>query len=180
MKIRRVVVSSDANGQGTVVSDGPAPRSEAFNSYPGFAASLLWSLPPAPDVGASVAVRDTTPQARFVPGPGGTCVMIVTFPPDSVMFRADFDPAAFGAECAARLPGLAEAFEPDSPGMHTTDSIDYDVVLDGQITLDLGDGREVALGRHDVCVQHGVRHAWRNRSDRPATMLFVLVGATRC
>ena len=179
MKVRRVVVSSDANGHGVVLSDGPAPRSMAFKSYPGYSTSLLWCSQPEPVVGTAVPVRDTTPNAEFVPGPGGTCLMFVTFPPDSVMSRADFDPALFGAECAANLPGLAETFEPESPGMHTTESIDYDVVLDGEITLDLGQGREVTLGRNDVCVQHGARHAWRNKSERPATMLFMLLGATR-
>lgn len=179
MSHRRVVVLADATGQGVVASDGPAPRTEVFQSVPGMVSSLMWCSPPGAEVGAGAAATDTTPQARFVPGPGGTCLMIVTIPPDSVMTRADFDAAAFGAECAARLPGLAETFDPEVPGMHTTDTIDYDVVLDGEITLDLGEGREVTLGRHDVCVQHGVRHAWRNRSDRPVTMLFVLVGAAR-
>jgi uncharacterized cupin superfamily protein len=105
--------------------------------------------------------------------------MIVVFPPDAVMMRAEFDAAAFGAEFAQRIPGLAEKFEPEHPGMHTTDSIDYDVVLDGEITLELDDGVQVPLRRHDVVVQHGNRHAWRNLSERPATMLFVLVGAPR-
>jgi mannose-6-phosphate isomerase-like protein (cupin superfamily) len=116
---------------------------------------------------------------KFVPGPGETRLMFVTFPPDAVMMRADFDPAAFGAEFAQNAPGLAERFEMDSPGMHTTDSIDYDVVLEGEIVLELDGGKEVLLKAHDVCVQHGTRHAWRNRSDKPATMLFVLVGASR-
>lgn len=59
------------------------------------------------------------------------------------------------------------------------DSVDYDVVLEGEITLELDDGAQVLLRKHDVAVQHGNRHAWRNLSDRPATMLFVLVGAKR-
>jgi len=93
--------------------------------------------------------------------------------------RADFDPAAFGAEFAQNAPGLAERFEMENPGMHTTDSIDYDVVLEGEIVLELDDGKEVTLRPHDVVVQNGTRHAWRNRSDKPAKMLFVLVGASR-
>jgi uncharacterized cupin superfamily protein len=95
------------------------------------------------------------------------------------MMRADFDPAAFGAEFAANAPGLAERFEMDHPGMHTTDSIDYDVVLEGELVLELDDGKEVTLRAHDVVVQNGTRHAWRNRSDKPAKMLFVLLGAPR-
>ncbi|HSV34169.1 MAG TPA: cupin domain-containing protein [Ramlibacter sp.] len=179
MQIRRVVASNGADGKSAVQSDGFAPRAAQYQSVPGFASAVLWSTPAAPAVGASVPAVDATPEVTFVPGPGETRLLMVTFPPDSVMMRADFDPAAFGAEFAQKAPGLAERFEMDSPGMHTTDSIDYDVVLDGEITLELDGGKEVALKRHDVCVQHGTRHAWRNKSDKPATMLFVLVGATR-
>ena len=179
MKVRRVVVSNGADGKGGVQSDGEAPRAVDYHSAPGFASALLWSTLASPAVGASVPAADATPEVKFVPGPGETRLMMVSFPPDSVMMRADFDPAAFGAEFAQNAPGLAERFEMDHPGMHTTDSIDYDVVLEGEITLELDDGKEVLLRRHDVCVQHGTRHAWRNRTDKPATMLFVLVGATR-
>jgi mannose-6-phosphate isomerase-like protein (cupin superfamily) len=179
MKVRRVVVSNGADGKGAVQSDGFAPRAVQYKSVPGFASALLWSTPGAPAVGASVPAVDATPEVKFVPGPGETRLMFVTFPPDAVMMRADFDPAAFGAEFAQNAPGLAERFEMDSPGMHTTDSIDYDVVLEGEIVLELDGGKEVLLKAHDVCVQHGTRHAWRNRSDKPATMLFVLVGASR-
>lgn len=178
MQVRRVVTGIGPEGRSGIVSDGPAPRSAQYASVPGFASALLWSSPAAPRVGSG-AVKDETPQVSFVPGPGETRLMFVTFPPDSVMMRPEFDGAAFGAEFMQKAPGLAETFEMDHPGMHTTNSVDYDVVLDGEIVLELDEGREVTLRRHDVVVQHGTRHAWRNRSDRPATMLFVLIGAER-
>ena len=68
-------------------------------------------------------------------------------------------------------------FEVDSPGMHTTPTVDYDIVLDGEVWLELSDGREVKLNTGDVVVQHGARHAWRNKSDRPATIAAILIGA---
>ncbi|CAN7637519.1 cupin domain-containing protein [Variovorax sp. LjRoot178] len=178
MKIRRVVAGTGAGGKSQLFSDAAAPRSFEFDSVPGFAAALLWSTEAGDTVGRGVAT-DRSPQVGFVPAEGGTRLMFVTFPPDAVMMRADFDAAAFGAEFAARVPGLAETFEPEHPGMHTTDSIDYDVVLEGEITLELDDGVQVPLRRHDVVVQHGNRHAWRNPGDRPATMLFVLIGTPR-
>ena len=178
MKIRRVVAGTGADGKAQVLSDGAAPRSVAFTTVPGFAAALLWATEPADTVGVGTA-RDRTNEAGFTPPAGGTRVMMVRFPPDAVMMRADFDAAAFGAEAGRLVPGLAETFEPDHPGMHTTDSIDYDIVLEGEITLELDDGAQVLMRRHDVAVQHGNRHAWRNLGDQPATMLFVLVGARR-
>lgn len=178
MQVRRVVTGIGPEGRSGVVSDAAAPRSAAYRSVPGFATALVWSTPAGATVGAEGPTDDTV-QASFAPAPGETRLMIVTFPPDSVMMRSDFDGAAFGAEFAQNAPGLAETFEIDHPGMHTTNSIDYDVVLDGEIVLELDDGCEVTLRPYDVAVQHGTRHAWRNRTDKPATMLFVLVGAQR-
>ena len=178
MQVRRVVAAVGPEGRSGVVSDGPAPRAAEYKAVPGFASALIWSTPADAGVGRGVP-RDDSLHASFVPGPGETRLMFVTFPPDAVMMRSDFDPAAFGAEFARNAPGLAERFEIEHPGMHTTDSIDYDVVLDGEIVLELDDGQEVVLHPHDVVVQHGTRHAWRNRSDKPAKMLFVLVGARR-
>jgi len=178
MKVRRVVAGIGPEGRSGVVSDGPAPRAAAYQAVPGFASALIWSTPAGATVGRG-APNDDSLHASFVPGPGETRLMFVTFPPDAVMMRPDFDPVAFGAEFARNAPGLAERFEIEHPGMHTTDSIDYDVVLEGEIVIEFDDGQEVALHPHDVVVQHGTRHAWRNRSDKPAKMLFVLVGARR-
>ncbi|TAK97960.1 MAG: cupin domain-containing protein [Rhodospirillaceae bacterium] len=179
MKIRRVVAGTGADGKAKVIMDGVAPRRAEFTSVPDHAAALLWSTVADEVLSRGGNGVDRTEAVTFVPKVGESRLMIATFPPDSVMMRADVDAAAFGAEFARLLPGLAEAFEPDHPGMHTTDSIDYDIVLEGEITLELDDGKEVLLRRHDVVVQHGNRHAWRNRSDRPAIMLFVLLGARR-
>jgi len=78
-----------------------------------------------------------------------------------------------------KAPGFIRVFEPDAPGMHTTDSVDYGVLLDGEVWLELDDGREVRLAPHDLVIQNGTRHAWRNKSTRQATLLFVLIGAQR-
>lgn len=179
MQIRRVVTGTGADGKARVVTDAAAPRGFEFTTVPGFATSLVWSTSAAEVVSRGAEIADRTGEVGFVPKEGESRLMFVTFPPDAVMMRADFDGAAFGAEFGKLVPGLAETFEPDHPGMHTTDSVDYDIVLDGEITLELDDGKQVLLRKHDVAVQHGNRHAWRNLSDRPATMLFVLLGARR-
>ena len=179
MKVRRVVAGVMPNGKADFLSDQPASRNPAFKTVPGFEATLVWSTSASGKAGARTPYKDPTITANFLPGPEESRLMFVTFPPDAVMMRADFDGAAFGAEFDQLLPGLAETFEPDAPGMHTTNSIDYDVVIDGEITLELDDGKEVLLKKHDVAVQQGNRHAWRNKGDRPATVLFVLMGKHR-
>ena len=85
-------------------------------------------------------------------------------------------PTAF-AEMEEKLPGLAGHMEPDAPGMHTTATIDFEVVLDGEVWLELDDGVEVHLKPGDCVVQNGTRHAWRNRGSVPARLAVFIVGA---
>ena len=178
MQVRRIVTGHDPQGKSVIVSDGPAPRSTAFRHIPGFVTTLAWETL----AGATVPASDQDPSrtaVSWIPAPGGTNLMFITFPPESVMVAAGFDAMAAGQEMAQTLPGLAQKFEPDGCGMHTTDTVDYGVVLGGELYLELDGGVMRKLTPWDVVVQNGTRHAWRNLSDKPATMLFVLVGAQR-
>ena len=102
--------------------------------------------------------------------------MVVTFPPDDTFRSADFDPVRAAAEQRLVSPDLADLFEPDGSGMHTTPTVDYVVVLDGEIWLDLGDGEPVHLQKGDTVVQNATRHGWRNFGTVPATLAVVMVG----
>jgi len=173
----RLIVTSHRNGKSSVGLD-QSLSAKPFESVPGFDSTLIWGTAPTPSVpwdGHNVA----DDRKSVLPEVGETRLMKVTFPPDSVMMSPDFDPAAAGAEYISRLPGLAERFEPESPGMHTTDSVDYGILLEGEISLELDDGKTVALKAGDVVVQNGTRHAWRNSGAKPATLIFVLIGARR-
>lgn len=176
LAMRRVVTGHDENGSSMVALDGAAPRSDAFVHIPGMMSRLIWSTEPDPTL-PSNAADPTVSVASIVPPQSGTRFLVVTFPPDSVFFAPDFDPAAAAAENSAISPGLAELFEAD--GMHATPTIDYGIVLDGEIWLELDDGRAELLHRHDVIIQNGTRHAWRNKSERSATLAFILIGAVR-
>jgi hypothetical protein len=112
-----------------------------------------------------------------VPGPGGTILHLVTFPPSSVFMDPSFDGEAARRESLSRLPGLADHFEKEDPGMHKTNTVDYAVVFEGEIWLELDDGNTIHLERGDVFVQNGTRYAWRNKGTKPVTMLFFLNGA---
>lgn len=176
MMYRRVVTAKNAVGQSIVVSDGASPRELSLKHTPGFHAAPLWTsggTPALPFGGRDPMAANGT----LLPGPGGSTFLIMTFPPDAVMMSPDFRPDLAGAEHAAAAPGLAETFERDNPGMHTTPTLDYGVVLSGQVVLELDDGVRVPLSAGDSFVQHGARHAWRNPSDEPATIAVVLIGA---
>jgi quercetin dioxygenase-like cupin family protein len=69
--------------------------------------------------------------------------------------------------------------EMDHPGMHTTNTIDFEVVLSGRIVLELDDGAETELHPGDTVVQNGTRHRWTNPGDEPAVIAVFMVGADR-
>jgi mannose-6-phosphate isomerase-like protein (cupin superfamily) len=75
------------------------------------------------------------------------------------------------------LPGMLRYMDPSDPGMHTTDTIDFEVVLDGTVILELDDGAEVILSPGDTVVQNGTRHRWRNDGDTPARLAVFICGA---
>ena len=83
------------------------------------------------------------------------------------------------AEMNEKLPGMMNVMEPDNPGMHRTDTVDYIVVLSGEVSLELDDGETVHLSAGDCVVQNGTRHAWRNTSGATCVMAVALVGAHR-
>lgn len=81
------------------------------------------------------------------------------------------------AQARATLPGLLETMEPDNPRMHRSDTIDYVLILEGEIVLELDNGQTTTLRTGDVAIQNGTRHAWRNRSGQPVRMLVCMAGA---
>ena len=173
MGLRRVVTARDPSGASVIVSDGRPPRSHAYRTIPGLLEVLVWATDgPA----GSGSADPTLVTASYVPPPGGTRLIWLRFPPDAVFDDPSFDGAAARAEQVAVSPGLAERFEPDAPGMHATPTVDYAVVIEGTLWLELDRGVETRLGPGDVVVQNGTRHAWRNHGNQPATLLVVLVG----
>lgn len=169
MTVRRVL-ATNVDGKSCVIDDR-SDLSNAFEHVPGFDPTVLWLS--APDEGLTAAAAPKDGQ-NVLPSRGGTSLFLVTFPPDSAM-AAIKDPAAAGAEYLQRIPGLAETFEQDNSGMHRTDTLDYGIVLEGEIVCAFDEG-EVTLKAGDVIVQERTRHGWSNRTERPAKVAFVLQG----
>lgn len=172
----RRIVTGERDGKSVVVSDGQVENTHDYASVPGFRTTLAW----ASELGPTLPFDGRDPAAgiqSMLPAPNGTRVIVVQFPPDSVMAAPGFDGAAAGAEYAQYLPGLAETFDADGSGFHRTATVDYDVILSGELWLELDDGEVRHLKAGDVVIQNGTRHAWRNRTETPAVMLSVLIGA---
>jgi Cupin domain. len=170
----RRVVTENVNGKAVVRSDEPLPAYE-FKTVPGYQHTLIWTNPGIPDLSTEQRL-DRYPDS-VVPGPGGTSLHFVTFPPASVFADPSFDGEAARSEALIRLRGLADHFEKEDPAMHKTNTVDYAVVYEGEIWLELDDAKTIHLNRGDVVVQNGTRHAWRNRGAKPAPTLFFLNGA---
>jgi mannose-6-phosphate isomerase-like protein (cupin superfamily) len=170
----RRVVTLNVDGKSVVQSDEQMQAYE-FKSVPNYEHTLVWVTPSTPDLREEQ--RFDRYPASVVPGPGGTSLHFVTFPPSSVFTDPSFDGEAARREALVRLRGLADHFEEEDPAMHKTNTVDYAVVYDGEIWLELDDAKTVHLKKGDVVVQNGTRHAWRNKGTAPVTMLFFLNGA---
>lgn len=173
MEARRVVTGHDGAGKAVFVRDEKVtPVSVAL--VPGMEFHLLWGA----DEKASFPDDGSKPEApRYFPPLEGTRFAFFSVPPADAELPPDLDIGAAFAELEEKLPGLAEYVEPDNPGMHTTATIDYGVVLSGQPVLELDDGATVTLSPGDTYVQNGTRHRWSNAGDLPAVIAVVLIGA---
>jgi mannose-6-phosphate isomerase-like protein (cupin superfamily) len=176
MKLRRVITGHAVNGQPKVVIDQSMPAT-TMALLPGWEIHRLWGydeVPPAPNPGKEAS------DLRFYPErPNGVRFMQVTIPPASTPPPpANLDMAAAAAEADRLAPGLVGVFEPEEPGMHRTDTIDFILILEGRVILDLGGGQTVELGPHDTAVQNGTRHKWYNPFNEPCRLLGVLIGVS--
>ena len=173
MDVRRVVTGVNPEGKSVVVSDGPPPRSVTFELAGGTEMTDCWHLgSPPQDPGDG---GDLDRNANLVPPPGGTHWRFVEFPPQAAA-PANAEAASITAEFNEKLPDWLDHFDAARPGMHKTETIDFGIVLSGEIWLELDEG-EVHLTAGDCIVQRGTMHAWRNRSDRACIMSFVLIEA---
>ena len=175
MKVRRVVTGHMAEGKSTVMNDSEVdPITTTL--LPGFEFCRLWGGDATPTVPQNEAMEQ---PVNYFPPVGGFRLALFTVPPQSTTPHAPRDMKEALAEVDAKLPGLLSHLEPDTGGMHTTDTVDVDYILTGEVSMELDDGVEVHLTPGDTVVQNGTRHAWRNKSSEPCRMLCVLVGARR-
>jgi naringenin degradation protein FdeH len=168
---RRIVTGHDAQGRAVVLFDGESPHSFFLEKAGGLQLTEIWETrsSPADNSGARDAADH---ERRIEPVDGGSVFRIIEYPPDSVRLKT-LDPEGFFRGMGARA---ADAAARRHPGMHRTDTVDYCVVLSGEIWAVLDEG-EVLLRAGDCLVQRGTNHAWSNRSDEPCVIAFVLIAA---
>ncbi len=144
--IRRVVTGHDEGGVAKVLLDEPATN--AKHPQPGLVSTMMWCTEGAP---AAIPIGEQPEDmgARILgtaPPRNGTRFAVIDFPPGN------------------------------HPHMHRTETIDYVIVMEGEIEMDM-DASSVKLKAGDIMIQRGTNHAWANRSGKPARVAFVLVDA---
>jgi hypothetical protein len=169
----RRVVTGHRDGKSVVLSDQRRPAYK-FKTGGRFEHTCVWATNGSEEADPN-QVEERLPKWAL-PAPGGSIVHVVTFPPAAAgTAQLTNDASAVAQEYLTRLPGLAETFEHDGSQMHTTRTIDYGLMLDGELWLELDDGKTVHLNPGDIVVQQGTRHAWRNKGHHPATIVFVML-----
>ena len=170
-RVRRVLTGHDAQGRSAFIADGLAPNMKEMPSFPGLALTDLWETKGAPASNAGDADAADRP-IRLEPPNNGSIVRIVEFPPDSSRPRSADGSAGFKAIGA----GHAQDKRSSDPMMHKTSTVDYIIVLKGEIYAVMETGEKL-LRAGDVLIQRGTNHSWSVRSAEPCIIAAVLVSA---
>ena len=172
-EFKRVVTGHNQQGLAIVASNGPTPNVFPLSSVPGTVFYELWNSSTSPAVLDNASDPSSKPL-QLSPGPLGSVIRVVDIPPDSVQNAVSAeDAAAAFAEIGEPHAGTGQANSRHKL-MHRTETLDYGIVTEGEVWLVL-DEEEVHLKRGDVVVQRGTHHAWSNRTEAMARMVFILL-----
>ena len=178
---KRVLTGRDASGRSVFRASGVTPQVVRIDSNPGLTFYELYATEGVP----ALTGQEPDPmleKTKDFPGPGGTNFRLISYPPRrppgwKPPAGVTFESAL--AELDAKVPGMGRHFDREAPGMHATDTIDYGIVVRGEMILELDDGQTIQLRQGDCVVQNGTRHRWRNALAEPCIMAFISVGGRR-
>jgi len=172
-QVRRIVTGHDREGRSIVQEDGPPARVVTLGGESGTIFQEIWNTRGSPAPIDRASGEPAEPGIKLLPPAGGTRIRILDIPPD------DGTVAALPREAVRALfeaigAGHALAEDPPHPLMHRTETVDYGIVLEGEVVLILDDS-ETIVRAGEIVVQRGTSHAWANRSSSNARIVFVLV-----
>jgi mannose-6-phosphate isomerase-like protein (cupin superfamily) len=170
-RVRRVLTGHDDQGRSTFIADGPAPNVKEMSAMPGLALTDLWETKGAPASNAGAGDAADRP-VHLEPPKNGTILRIVEFPPDSAWRNRTDGKDGFKSIGAGHAQDKASA----DPMMHKTSTVDYIIVLKGEIHAVMETGEKL-LRAGDVLVQRGTNHSWSVRGNEPCIVAAVLVSA---
>lgn len=174
---RRVVTGHDHRGTAVFVSDAAPERSYLIGGPGGPTFTEVWNTRETPATIEAQAHEENETALVLAPPTGGTRIRVIDFPPESEAIRTL---SAAGAASAFTQMGGANAATASAvehaahPLMHRTQTVDYGIVIEGELTLVL-DQDETVVRAGDIVVQRGTNHAWSNRSGANCRVAFVLI-----
>lgn len=171
--VRRIVTGHDAHGKSIFTEDAAAPSVHTNPRRVGYHLTNLWMTDQTPCLVGNEADPTTRPLT-LEPPKNGTVVRIVEFGPEGEWTK-NLDGSGAKEAFGAMGTGKASTYKPGGhPLMHRTESVDYALVLEGEIVIVLDDSERL-MQQGDFLVERGTSHAWANRSGKPCKMLFVLI-----
>jgi quercetin dioxygenase-like cupin family protein len=178
---KRALTGRDQAGKSIFKTVDVTPKVVEIDSNPGLTFYELYMTEGVPRL-TGLEADPMLEGTKAFPGPGGTMFRLISYPPKrpegwkpppGVTFESALK------ELSEKVPGMGDHFERGAPGMHTSDTIDYGIVVRGEMTLELDDGQKVHLRQGDCVVQNGTRHRWRNPLPEPCLMAFISIGGIR-
>ena len=170
-QVRRVVTGHNQQGQSLIVQDEVSSFTLETDHAPGLVVTDLWKTYDGSDI--RVPTETCTQKVTLVPPAGGSVFRTVQFPPDRTYMDTWDAHASFEAMGEA---GALNERPGKKPGMHRTNTLDYALVVSGDIWAVMDEG-ETLLQAGDVLIQRGTNHGWSNRSEALAIVAFVLIDA---
>jgi len=172
---RRIVTGHNASGKAVILEDAPPPRVKQIGGAHGPMFYEVWNTRETPVRLTAVAGEPHEESIMLAPPKNGTRIRVLDIPPDdaSLSTLTVEEARAHFAEV-----GAAEASQHGAGSrhshMHRTETIDYGIVLEGEITLLVDEGETVARAG-DIVIQRGTNHGWANRSGRNCRIAFILI-----
>jgi hypothetical protein len=174
--IRRIVTGHNNQNQAVIQEDGPPPRQVRVGGDIGPLFYEVWNTRETP---AHIDRNSGEPHeegVQLAPPKNGTRIRVLDVPPEDPSFenltpeqaRAHFAEVGAASASSHQSQGSRHAF------MHRTETIDYGIVLEGEITLIMDEG-ETVVRAGDIVVQRGTNHGWSNRSGKPCRIAFILI-----
>jgi hypothetical protein len=173
--VRRIVTGINGAGRSCILEDGISPAMQVMPGRLGYRNNNLWRTVDSP---APVNAPDSVlKHSGVLPPSRGTVIRVIDIPPESL------DPAERRRQTAAVFASMFpdahhDADDSRHPGMHVTDTVDYAILLQGELVAILEEG-ETIMRAGDILIQRGTNHAWANRSQSVARIAFVLIDAVR-
>ena len=171
--VRRIVTGHNAQGKAIIAMDGAPPETIELKAVPGTVFHEIWNTNASP---APIDNGDDPTRRRLQlhPTPQGSIIRIVDIPPDAVQNQISEANIAAGFAQIGAAGATTHGSDAPHKRMHRTETIDYGILLAGEIWLVLDEG-ETKLSPGDIVIQRGTNHAWSNRTSEPARMLFILL-----